>query len=611
MSNLCVVALPKEDDYVNKLSSDPAPHMTILFLGDTDTAQNVPAILDFLEHATETMLMPFDMYVDYRGTLGTDEADVLFFKTTGWDMKHSQITQFRDALLQDTDILMAYNSIEQFPEWQPHLTLGYPAAPAKADNRDYPGTSWVSFDRIALWTSENDGPEFRLTHDPDSLEMSGVDALVADILNHSGVKGMKWGVRKESAVSAVKTSVTKLHNSHVEKSGVRKDARWQRRQLGVSIGKQRKGQWVPKVDNTVRQKANKIAKAGIKAINNKPEYKAAKKQGILKDRNHETTKRYRKEHIQNWTNAVHKAVETLPHSPSGNIKLVAHVSKKGSWWIGTADVQHDNSILIEVMPIMDDDGAIIDLKLINSTLTQGEAFSEETMTWAELFVTDILSHSGVKGMKWGVRKDNSSGGYVSKNPKLRTLPGDLAKIMLTPHPHSLIAKGAKKTSAILTSPKSKSFGKWLITPNERSLVVKGVRKTTKGVRKVSSHHEAKSIAKASEAAKKALPQTIVTKQVGKKITATGGANHPAHPDAIMAKEAHQKLQKSGVNALSNKELQIFADRAGLEKRVSDISSGKKTNKDGKTQGQQLTQRIIRDHGPTVVNHLFKKALAVA
>lgn len=199
MSNLVIVAIPAEDDYVWKISSEKKPHMTLLFLGDIE-GKPVLKIQQFLEHAVNILeIGPFWMDVDYRGTLGVDQADVVFFRK---DWNYNRIAEFRGQLLKNTAIKTAYDSTEQFPEWSPHLTLGYPKDPAKKDTRDFPGIHSVEFDRIALWYGDFEGPEFRLTHkyNFEEVAMSTQAEAGAAFLAHFGVKGMKWGVRRESTI---------------------------------------------------------------------------------------------------------------------------------------------------------------------------------------------------------------------------------------------------------------------------------------------------------------------------------------------------------------------------------------------------------------------------
>ena len=115
MANLAIVAIPSEDDYVHKISSEKIAHMTLLFLGETDKVQNLSNILGFVQHAASQSLKRFGMDVDRRGTLGELEADVLFFKKSKWS-GFEDVNNFRSYLLKNPNIRTAYDSTEQFPE---------------------------------------------------------------------------------------------------------------------------------------------------------------------------------------------------------------------------------------------------------------------------------------------------------------------------------------------------------------------------------------------------------------------------------------------------------------------------------------------------------------
>lgn len=226
MANLVIVAIPEEDDYVHKISSEQMAHMTIVFLGETSSVDNMSKIIEYVEHAAKMSLTPFGLSVDYRDTLGPDQADVLFFKKDKYSF--DQVAQFRSYLLKEPNIFKAYNSIPQYDEWTPHLTLGYPETPAKEmEDRDY-GIHYVHFDRIAVWFGDYTGFEFRLKYpEYDSLEVAmgvaetGADAVEDIILSHFGVKGMHWGVRKDraTAVSVKTTQGRKFTKTKVSAKG--------------------------------------------------------------------------------------------------------------------------------------------------------------------------------------------------------------------------------------------------------------------------------------------------------------------------------------------------------------------------------------------------------
>lgn len=210
---IAIVAIPEQQDPVWKYSSDKIPHMTLLYLGDPGPDFDEAHAAEYIQHIADNSVEPFWMSVDHRGVLGPDNADVLFFRK---DFIEKRIEEVRSYLLKDDDLARAFQAASTYPEWIPHLTMGYPTAPAKEDDRDYPGFGSVHFDQLAFWTDDFDGPSFQLTHPdrydypPDTVAWSdGEDHSedlddVEDFLEHQGVKGMHWGVRKDDYHGASK-----------------------------------------------------------------------------------------------------------------------------------------------------------------------------------------------------------------------------------------------------------------------------------------------------------------------------------------------------------------------------------------------------------------------
>lgn len=201
---LVVVALPADDDPVRKFSSEKEPHLTLLYLGEPNfSPEEFLHFVEYVQHAA-SQLTRFGLMVDRRGTLGDKNADVLFFDKQ-WA---TELVRFRAHLLQDDLINVAYRSAEQFPEFTPHLTMGFPETPAKPDDSDYNRFSYVRFDRISVWVEDSVGPTFDLKSEHQGLEvaMSQLDVgqQVTEELLHYGVKGMKWG-KKKAAVEAARS----------------------------------------------------------------------------------------------------------------------------------------------------------------------------------------------------------------------------------------------------------------------------------------------------------------------------------------------------------------------------------------------------------------------
>lgn len=188
MSEIFVAALPIYSSEVNEVSSESPPHMTLLLLNDSNL--DSLHILEYIQHVVNTSLNKFWLRIAKRGVLGEDNADVVFFDK----QSAKYISDVREYMLKDPVVRTAYDSIEQFPEWTPHLTLGYPETPANND-KDLDET-WVEFDRIYIAIDGNEATTIDLKDNSWELVQDELVNSGANFLSHVGVKGMKWGVRK-------------------------------------------------------------------------------------------------------------------------------------------------------------------------------------------------------------------------------------------------------------------------------------------------------------------------------------------------------------------------------------------------------------------------------
>lgn len=346
---LVVVAIPSDDDRVWKVSSEKAPHITLLYLGAPEWDGNEMAdVASYVQHAAST-LRSFGMSVERRGVLGDKSADVLFFKKS-WSF--NDLERFRSQLRANQAIDKAYLSVDQYPQWTPHLTLGYPETPAHKDDRDYP-ISWVNFDKIAMWVGDSEGPTFQL-NDDRGLDVAMSQELgaqaIEEILEHYGVQGMKWGHRKDEkwakTIYSVKGAVAvhnnvahKMNNGLIDKHN--SDPRW----AGKNLLKNKK---------LSELYYNEYAKLNDKV------YKQA-------------------------VNEVHGI------SPSGTKRAVYVNDRQGP----RIEIRDVNARHAEPIPSPD---LTIKLKLdANGFITDANLADE-----------GVIEHYGVKGMKWGKRKNRQT-----------------------------------------------------------------------------------------------------------------------------------------------------------------------------------------------------------
>jgi hypothetical protein len=175
---------------------------------------------------------------------------------------------------------------------------------------------------------------------------------VEDFLSHYGVKGMRWGVRRadkkfEKNAPTRKTFVT-VHSRAVDHY------------------------------NTV----------DIPRINNKPEYKNADllNPGPVRDK-------YHQEHQDAFLKAMDNAAKSMGTNRSGTREYSIVTDGRGNWGVRAFDIEHADSDILSLRPVLDNRGFILKIVIQPTVLKQDQ-----------MNVEDFLSHYGVRGMRWSVRK---------------------------------------------------------------------------------------------------------------------------------------------------------------------------------------------------------------
>lgn len=474
MSNLVIVAIPDENDRVWKVSSEKIPHLTLLFLGDSGEVSKVDQITQFVEHAANTTLSRFWLPVDRRGELGADKADVLFFKRGRYDYK--AIRDFRVQLLKDNNIRTAYDTAEQREgPWLPHLTLGYPDTPAKPDetDRDY-GFYDVAFTKIAVWVDNFDGPEFLLKDywdEWDTMESAPIDIAMSDaseagaahILEHYGVKGMRWGQRKgeerkgwldpegrdlgsdvtKSAIGIFVPPVSlltlpanirlgralgrHLTTAHQEKTVAKEDAKFEK------VAKSKEG--FVAIHNGSLEHANRaIVGLNKKYPQDLTKDPAAKKkydaevlkamQSAYRDSANRITNKRGDKHldVEFHNDGQDFSIKVKEGAPKPTVEKVKHAATIDDndvvTFSGTIKRASTGHILGFAFDDFDEAGAQ------HSAAEDGAEF----MVYNGLMTPDeFLEHFGVKGMRWGVRKEDVTGAAKSVGNAAKSAGGAVGK----------------------------------------------------------------------------------------------------------------------------------------------------------------------------------------
>lgn len=193
--------------------------------------------------------------------------------------------------------------------------------------------------------------------------------IVDEVLAHFGVRGMKWGVRKESSTSGSPSS------SQQPKA----DYNWGKKANSYKIRKQ-----------VYNASAVRMTKVELPRLNSRPEFKGA---DFRKDSPLRRT--YLNQAVTVFNRVLNEeSTRLLGPSPSGKYEL--HFTQGLDNQYPQAEitqvVKHSvNDVQINL--IWSPDGHLIGCEAVDSGMTQ-----------ADSVIDDVITHFGVRGMKWGVRR---------------------------------------------------------------------------------------------------------------------------------------------------------------------------------------------------------------
>lgn len=207
------------------------------------------------------------------------------------------------------------------------------------------------------------------------------------IVVHAGVKGMKWGVRKDRGNEGKKAKTSKI-----EKLDKKFEKNSQAAKTTFALY------------NSAAEKTNKF---DIDRINNKPEYA-----NVDFSRDSPLRQKYYKEHQRAMLDNLHKAAKEMGTNASGTKEYGIVENPNGSWDVTVNEVKHSANVAFRVVPNYTSTGHIKSLKI-----------EETTMSHSDISKTDILIHAGVKGMRWGVRKSRDEEKRAATFSKLKDKGG--------------------------------------------------------------------------------------------------------------------------------------------------------------------------------------------
>lgn len=242
---------------------------------------------------------------------------------------------------------------------------------------------------------------------------AGSEAFVEEYLEHFGVKGMRWGLRRSPEAKAARA----------QKKEARKASRAAKRE-------ERRKRFEAHMDKKFEDKANDIdtkielhnragdlmdSKGDIDRINAKSEYVQAAERGLLLKDDHPVTQKYLKEYTDTYMQRLNEAAKDMGTNWSGTREYTVEPGSDSllGFKVKTKAVQHaDDPASFRVEFIKDEDGMIIDFDIVEEALAQGA-----------LATLNVLKHYGVKGMRWGQRSVRTPVSVSQKGKKLKAKGG--------------------------------------------------------------------------------------------------------------------------------------------------------------------------------------------
>lgn len=145
---------------------------------------------------------------------------------------------------------------------------------------------------------------------------------------------------------------------------------------------------------------------------------------------------------------------------------------------------------------------------------------------------------------------------------------------------------------------------------EKALMEEGLKRgwvpfltnTENAIKHVLFHHGVKGMRWGVRRKATVGAQEVVISDRRKKIKTSGGAGHPAHPDAVSARTVGQIARKSGPKALSNAELRAYNERLNLEQNY------KRLKYQDSSLGKKFALTVLKQKGPSTVENVGKAAV---
>lgn len=199
--------------------------------------------------------------------------------------------------------------------------------------------------------------------------------ILEDFLEHYGVQGMKWGVRKDKGHEGESVRTKKLPKL---------DKKWEKKALSSSN--------IIKMQNAVADKLN-APNGGLNKVNNSAKYRDV---DFTNPKNRDLHTQYMKD----ITDTMHRTYKSVAREAGGNPSGTKRFGAKldhiaGKVYFSLDDVKHAD---------FEDDIQFVGVLDAKRFVTSIEKTTEKSMQQSSDPVEDFLAHYGVLGMRWGKKK---------------------------------------------------------------------------------------------------------------------------------------------------------------------------------------------------------------